>query len=64
MIKESRCQYPEVEFYNFELDKDGYFPNRYFDYKKSSIEGNVGLDGQENYPRFTYGEQAIRWAGE
>ena len=65
MVKESRCQYPEVEFYDFEMDKDGYFPNRYFHLKR--LQGENGPD-EEQCPESSeadgYGQQALRWAQE
>ena len=65
MIKEGRCQYPEVEFYDFEMDKDGYFPNRYFHSKRLHGEDwqeqeQVNLSPTE----YGYGAEAESWAKE
>ena len=65
MEKERRCQYPEVEFYDSEMDRDGYFPNRNF-YAK----GFYGEDWQEqeqvnpNPSKYGYGAEAESWAAE
>ena len=65
MKKERRCQYPIVEFYDFEMDKDGYFPNKYFHIK--GFQGEDGFEPEqcpEDNSENGYGAEALRWAKE
>lgn len=65
MVKEGRCQYPEVEFYNFEMDKDGYFPTKYFHIKRLQGENWLNQEQCPDSPQADgYGAEAQRWAEE
>ena len=65
MVQQGRCQYPEVEFYDFEMDKDGYFPNRYFHIKRLQAEyGPYEEQCPDSLEADGYGPEAQRWAEE
>ena len=65
MVKEGRCQYPEVEFYDFEMDKDGYFPNRYFHLKRLQGEDGPNEEQCPDSPQANgYGAEAESWAAK
>ena len=65
MVKQSRCQYPQVKFYNWEMDKDGYFPNAYFHAKRLQGENGPDEEQRSDCPEADgYGTEAQRWAEE